>query len=147
MGLPEHPKANIAEGKVIKPVNIATLGNGARIILKDKAECFEEVAFGQKQKTKKEKKKTQNKISTRGAELEDILIAHITENRLSNVMSKLSEPCTADDAGRVCKLLCQDAMEEFKKDFVEAYDELDPKEQKIIRKNFGTQAMSLVRGT
>merc|ERR1712224_539030 len=43
LGLPEHPAANTAEGKVIKPFRVATLANGARIILKDKAEAFTEV--------------------------------------------------------------------------------------------------------
>jgi len=143
LGLPEHPKANIAEGKVIKPIKIATLRNGARIILKHKAECFEEVAFGQKRTAKADKAKPTN-LSRRGEILEDILLAHITENRLSNVLSKLSEECTINDAGRLCRLLCHDAMEEFKKDYIEAYDELDPKEQKIIRKNFGTRGISLV---
>jgi Rnl2 family RNA ligase len=137
LGLPEHPAANFAEGKVIKPVKMAKLGNGSRIILKDKTESFSEI------ETRLASKQKNDTV----AELANILSCYITANRLSNVHSKLSEEYTAADYGRICGLLTQDALEEFNKDHAKAIASLTAKKQKLIRKGVRSKAITLVRAT
>jgi len=86
LGLPPPLSDNIAEGKVIKPFVATYLRNdedgssssssSKSIILKDKAEKFQEVL---ERKTKKI-----TNISEEAQNLADILCSHITSNRLSN---------------------------------------------------------------
>eukprot|EP00529_Nitzschia_sp_RCC80_P016189 CAMPEP_0113501130 /NCGR_PEP_ID=MMETSP0014_2-20120614/32775_1 /TAXON_ID=2857 /ORGANISM="Nitzschia sp." /LENGTH=673 /DNA_ID=CAMNT_0000395667 /DNA_START=47 /DNA_END=2067 /DNA_ORIENTATION=- /assembly_acc=CAM_ASM_000159 len=145
LGLPEHPDENLAEGKVIKPVHYACLGNGERIILKDKTESFAEIVFGKARDKPQRSNGKMDDISDKGADLLRKLLAYATENRLQNVLSKMPEtPTTAKDCGRLCGLLSQDALEDFKKDFGQAFEALDPKERKSIQKTFATRVKELV---
>ena len=145
LGLPVHPDKNVAEGKVIKPVHYACFGFGDRIILKDKTESFAEIAFG---KTHGKPRKCQwkmDELSDKGVDLFEKLLVYATENRLQNVLSKIPEtPLSSYDCGRLCGLLSKDALEDFKKDFGQEFQALDPKERKYIQKNFATSVKELV---
>ena len=96
---------------------------------------------------KKDTSKPTPDLSKDGAGLCQMLLAHVTQNRLQNVLSKLPDVCTAKDCGRVCGLLSQDAMEDFKKDFGDSFDALGKKERKAIQKCFASDVMTLVRAT
>ena len=152
LGLPEHPAVNTAEGKVIKPVRVATLANGSRIILKDKAKAFtevHEVRPSEKKSSKKAAATAAVALSGRGVELADILRAHITTNRLSNVLSKLPdrESVTVKDFNRIVGLFSRDAFDEFEKDYAGDFAALNPKEKKLVKKRFGSEAAALIRSS
>ena len=85
-------------------------------------------------------------LSEQATELYLALVAHVTENRLHNVLSKIPDAgnLTKGDSGRLCGLLSRDALEDFKKDYGGALEELDPKERKAIQRSFGSEAMRLV---
>lgn len=116
--------------------------------MKDKAAAFLEVAPGQgprEQVVKPQKLPPGSKVkSSEGQELMGILLAHVTDNRLDNVLSKLPTPPTKKETGQVCGMLCKDALDDFHKDHGDEYGKLKPKEQKEIQKVFGRRAMEVV---
>jgi len=137
LGLPQI-EGNIAEGIVIKPVDPRFLSSGDRVILKSKNEKFEE------RKSIKKRPVAQDEVTRTpagirlGRELESL----VTENRLQNVLSKM----TGSPAfGEVMKALDSDAWEEFGKDHRQEYDNLDKKEQKEISRAVNQRAVKLVR--
>lgn len=141
LGLPEHPLENICEGVVIKPVITSKLGNGERIIIKSKNEKFTEVAHGKKTEGFA---KEAVKLSETGEKMKDMLIAHLTENRLRNVISKVGD-VTNKDFGKLMGLFTSDAIEDFDKDYPEEFNSLEDKEQKLIKKYFAGKASELIR--
>lgn len=141
LGLPEHPSENICEGVVIKPVITSKLANGERIVIKNKNEKFTEVAHGKKSN---KKPKEAVKLTETGEKMKDMLVAHLTENRLRNVISKVGE-VTQKDFGKLMGLFTSDAIEDFEKDYSEEFNSLEDKEQKLIKKYFGGKAAELIR--
>jgi Rnl2 family RNA ligase len=141
LGLPEHPLENICEGVVIKPVITSKLGNGERIVIKNKNEKFTEVAHGKKSSGEP---KEAVKLSELGEKMKDMLVAHLTENRLRNVISKVGN-ITQKDFGKLMGLFTSDAIEDFEKDYSEEFNTLEDKEQKLIKKYFAGKASELIR--
>ncbi|NIM13439.1 MAG: RNA ligase, Rnl2 family [Candidatus Aminicenantes bacterium] len=146
LGLPAI-EDNIAEGVVIKPVEPSFLKIGARVILKSKNEKFEE----RKAKKKRPiKQKEEIPLSETGERLLQELEALVTENRLQNVLSKRGQmpyPVPKNYFGEVMKEFSHDIWEEFNKDFEDAFDQLDNKEQKKISKTMNGWAAKLVKKT
>ena len=138
LDLPEHPEDNIAEGKVIKPVNFTSLATGAQLILKDKAELFLEVA-----NVPKKNKNSTIILSEKGKNLSEFLCSHVTENRLSNVLSKQAD--IGSNLHFICRLFTQDAFEDFQKDHKADWDSLSVGEKKQINKKFLESSMELVQ--
>ena len=86
-----------------------------------------------------------DELSGKGVDLLEKLLAYPTENRLQNVLSKMPEtPTSSKDCGRLCGLLSQDVLEDFKKDFGQEFQAMDPKERKYIQKSFPTSVKELV---
>jgi Rnl2 family RNA ligase len=145
LGLPNHPGENLAEGKVIKPVSY-TCSDRDRPIVKDKTESFAEVAYGINNRQAKNNKKKDSLLSENARDVVSLLCAHMTDNRLANVISKQQDQDTNNTSsfGLLCSLICQDALEDFNKDYSEELGTLDAKEQKFVKKTLGQTASQLV---
>lgn len=105
---------NTAEGLVIEPVEPAWFNNGNRIYFKNKTESFSE-----KKRAPKEQKVFE--LSEEENEMMNNLLTFNTEQRVSNVISKIGQ-VTNKDFGKILGLTTQDILEEFTKEF-----EIDPK--------------------
>ena len=137
LGLPELEN-NTCEGVVIRPVKSIFLGGGSRVILKNKNEQWEENRRFQKKITKEQE------IPEKVRLLQEAIISYITENRLSNVISKIGE-ITNKDFGKVIGMFNKDVIEDFTKDYGERLSELEKKERKMVTKSIGKHTAKLVR--
>lgn len=104
---------NNAEGLVIEPVIPTWFNNGSRVYFKNKTASFSE---------KKAKPKNEVfELSEDESDLLNELLSYNTEQRVSNVISKIGT-VTNKDFGRILGLTTQDILEEFTKE-----TERDPK--------------------
>ena len=111
----DYTDDNVAEGLVIEPVIPTWFNNGSRVYFKNKTASFSE---------KKAKPKNQVfDLSEDESALLNEIIAYNTEQRVSNVISKIGV-VTNKDFGRILGLTTQDILEEFTKD-----TERDPKKE------------------
>lgn len=99
---------NISEGLVIEPVEPAWFANGSRVYFKNKTESFSE-------KNRQPKEKQVFELSEQESDLLNELLAYNTEQRVSNVISKIGQ-VTNKDFGRILGLTVQDILEDFTKD-------------------------------
>lgn len=97
---------NNAEGLVIEPVEPAWFNNGNRIYFKNKTESFTE---------KKPKEVKVFELSEEESNLLNELLTYNTEQRVSNVVSKIGA-ITNKDFGKILGLTVQDILEEFIKE-------------------------------
>lgn len=111
----DYADDNVAEGLVIEPVIPSWFNNGSRVYFKNKTASFSE-----------KKAKPNNQVfdlSEDESALLNEIIAYNTEQRVSNVISKIGV-VTNKDFGRILGLTTQDILEEFTKD-----TERDPKKE------------------
>jgi Rnl2 family RNA ligase len=108
----DYEGENNAEGLVIEPVEPAWFNNGSRIYFKNKTESFTE---------KKPKEVKVFELSEAESALMNELLTYNTEQRVSNVISKIGQ-VTNKDFGKILGLTVQDIFEEFTKE-----TERDPK--------------------
>lgn len=102
-----YEEENTSEGLVIEPVEPAWFVNGNRIYFKNKTESFSE---------KKSKPKNEVfELSEEESDLLNELLKYSTEQRVSNVISKIGQ-VTNKDFGKILGLTVQDILEEFSKD-------------------------------
>lgn len=99
---------NISEGLVIEPVEPAWFANGSRVYFKNKTESFSE-------KNRQPKEKQLFELSGEESDLLNELLTYNTEQRVSNVISKIGQ-VTNKDFGRILGLTVQDILEDFSKD-------------------------------
>jgi Rnl2 family RNA ligase len=99
---------NISEGLVIEPVEPAWFDNGSRVYFKNKTEGFSE-------KNRQPKEKQVFELSETESDLLNELLTYNTEQRVSNVISKIGQ-VTNKDFGRILGLTVQDILEDFTKD-------------------------------
>ena len=99
---------NISEGLVIEPIEPAWFANGSRVYFKNKAESFSE-------KNRQPKEKQVFELSETESDLLNELLEYNTEQRVSNVISKIGQ-VTNKDFGRILGLTVQDLLEDFTKD-------------------------------
>lgn len=111
-----YPEENTSEGLVIEPVEPSWFNNGSRIYFKNKTEGFSE-----KNRTPKEKKVFA--LSEDESDLLNELLIYNTQQRVSNVISKIGA-VTNKDFGRILGLTTQDILEDFTKE-----TERDPKKE------------------
>ncbi|WP_294302921.1 RNA ligase family protein [uncultured Chryseobacterium sp.] len=141
LGLPEL-EDNRCEGTIIKTLETRYFGNGARIILKNKNEKWIEKS----KVVRKQEKKVQKQIRF-GEDAQRIweeLEQYATVNRLNNVISKIGE-FESTMAGKVIGLFAKDILEDFGKDFPEAFDSIEKEEQKRINKKLNTVVIDTVK--
>ena len=111
LGLPEIDD-NICEGTVVKPYDKqAFLGNGSRVILKNKNKVFAE-----RTNTKPPKIHIEEAITPEMQAEIDIVASFINTNRLRNVLSKIG-PVENKDFGKIMKDFTTDIKEDFEKEY------------------------------
>lgn len=146
LGLPLI-KSNYAEGIVLKPIKTSYLPTGSRVILKKKAKFMSEVN-PPKQKPKKKKKETKQntnvKLSKECQELRENATRYVSENRLRGCISKIGQVSLGKEMAKLLGMLAKDAIEDFKKDFKEKFEKLEPKEQKVITKAVSDAAKIMI---
>jgi Rnl2 family RNA ligase len=136
-GLPQI-ESNVMEGVVIKPVEPCFLKNGSRVIIKNKNEKWEEKAKRPK-RVRKEKE-----ISASVALLQERILEYVTDNRMSNVISKIGPP-TMKDMGKILGIFANDVLEDFMKEHGNEMEKLDKNEQKMVTKVINKPAVDLVK--
>ena len=77
-------------------------------------------------------------------QLQEAIQDYVTENRLSNVISKIGE-ITIKEMGKVLGLFAADIIEDFMKDHGRAMDKLETKEQKLVTKSITKKSVELVK--
>lgn len=116
---------NICEGVVIKPFNNTYVDEfGSVFYIKKKNEEFKE-----KQKEQKEPKENQN---TNLLNLQIEFSRYLNDNRVDSVFSKYGVIESDSDIGKYIKLISDDAMEDFIKDFEFEIAELEEKDKNKI---------------
>jgi Rnl2 family RNA ligase len=141
LGLPPV-EDNICEGIVIRPVTPAYLHNGARVLLKSRNERFAE-----KTSVKKRERRVivepsySEELNNLLPEVED----YVTENRLSNVASKIGNVSVPKDTGKLIGLFSKDILEDFLKEYSGDYLELEKSEQKILNRHANALATNLIK--
>ncbi|WP_294288063.1 RNA ligase, Rnl2 family [uncultured Chryseobacterium sp.] len=141
LGFPEM-EDNMCEGTIIKTLKTCYFGNGSRVILKNKNEKWIEKS----KVVRKQEKKVQKQIRF-GEAAQNIweeLEQYATVNRLNNVISKIGE-FGPKMAGKVTGLFAQDILEDFGKDFPEAFDSIEKEEQKRINKKLNAIVIDKVK--
>lgn len=129
---------NVAEGLVIRPVEVKYFGNGERAIIKSKNSKWSE-------KAQKAGPIIRNDtLSEEHAKVLADLEGYLTVNRLKSVMSKFGSEVTSKDFGRIMGSLMQDAYSEFNRDeyaiSAESWGAIKRKvertAQNLVRENF-----------
>ena len=133
---------NICEGLVIRPVVTTYLHNGARVLLKSKNDRFAE-------KTSVKKREPRLPVApSYSEELKNLLPVvedYVTENRLSNVASKIGHISVPKDTGKLIGLFSKDILEDFLKEHSGEYVELEKSEQKILNRHANELATDLIK--
>ncbi len=141
LGFPEM-EDNRCEGTIIKTLKTCYFGNGSRVILKNKNKKWIE-----KSKVVRKKEKTvqkQIRFGEDAREIWDELQQYVTTNRLNNVISKVGE-FEPKMMGKIIGLFAQDILEDFGKDFPEAFDSIEREEQKRINKKLNAVVIDKVK--
>lgn len=129
---------NIIEGVVIKTTIPRFLNNGSRIMLKNKNQKWAEKAKVRKREI------VVAEISVEVKQLQENILAYVTENRMNNVASKIGE-ITAKNMGKVLGMFAADVLEDFLKDHKQEFNQLDKKDQKLVTKFINKPAVELVK--
>lgn len=132
---------NICEGIVIKSVVPMYIGE-SRMIFKSKNEKFAEINGS------KHEKRTPKEIPPGFIELMNEIEEYITDNRLSNVLSK--EGISDDDLspkhiGMLIGLVFEDAMDDYSKDTGFDLLGLDNETRKLVHKHLSHKIVTLVK--
>jgi Rnl2 family RNA ligase len=131
----EHVVDNICEGTVIRPNTITFFPSGSRCIFKNKNPKWSE-------STKTRKPKTVFVLSDEVMVALEASTAHITLNRLRNVLSKVGN-VEQNDFPKVCGLMTKDVIEEFIKDF--DINSLEKNDRKVLTKQINKLCGNLLR--
>lgn len=142
-GLPEL-EGNLCEGVVIRPTQPQFLRNGSRVLIKNKNEKWVE-------NNNFIDKAILSKLLHEGEELSEEanflceeVYKLITQNRLTNLISKIGEVNPQKDLGKVLGLFNKDALTDFMKNFRDKYDALEKHESKAVNKFLNKHAGQLI---
>lgn len=124
---------NMAEGYVMRPLEVKFLLNGSRAIIKSKNSKWSE-------KIKSTKPKPVFKLNQAQTKLMEDFSQYVSENRLKNILSKFG-PVTNRDFGKLSGLLIQDALVEFERDEYE----VDKDDWKVCKRVVMQMAAELIR--
>ena len=141
LGLPPI-EDNICEGIVIRPVKPTYLRNGSLVLLKSK-----NARFAEKNSLKKRQPKlfVEPSYSEQLVELLSVVEDYVTENRLSNVVSKIGHVSIPRETGKLIGLFSKDILEDFLKENLFEYSELEKSEQKILNRHSNSLAATLIK--
>ena len=133
-------KDNICEGIVIRPVKDKYLWSGQRVILKSKNAKFSERS--KEPRVKKDPVKLSDNIKNA---LDDAS-KYVNTNRLNNVVSKLGKlEYSNKDFKKILGLFIKDILEDYEKDYPEAFDTMDKAEKKLFGKNLSRMSALVIR--
>jgi Rnl2 family RNA ligase len=142
-GLPEL-NGNICEGVVIRPIQPSFLRTDSRVLIKNKNEKWAE-------NNNCIDKAILSKLLHEGEELSDEasflceeIHKLITQNRLTNLISKIGEVNPQKDLGKVLGLYNKDALTDFMKNYQDKYDALEKHESKAVNKFLNKHAGQLI---
>jgi Rnl2 family RNA ligase len=137
-------EGNICEGIVIRPIKTSFLKTGSRVLIKNKNEKWAE-------NNNYIDKTILSKLLHEGEELseEASLLCEevyklITENRLTNLISKISQIDIKKDLGKVLGLYNQDVLTDFFKSYKNQYENLEKHESKAVNKFLNKHAALLI---
>ena len=125
---------NWEEGIVLKPTKPLTLGNGSRVIIKNKNEAFSE----------KRVKKVKPEV-TWSDEMNQVyatMIEFNTENRIRSALSKMGK-VTQKDFGKLLGVVVKDLLDDWVKEY--SYGTLEKSEQKVLTKQLNRDVGDLIR--
>ena len=131
---------NICEGVVIKPVIPMFMGE-KRMIIKNKNEKFQEIS--------KRVKREPVKLSDDVVEVINEIELYVTDNRFSNVLSKVGisdEDLEPNDIGNLLGLFYKDIVEDYNKNTDLKYDKLDKKSAKLVNKHLNRKMVKIMKG-
>lgn len=142
-GLPEL-EGNICEGVVIRPIQPSFLRTGSRILIKNKNEKWAE-------NNNYIDKAILSKLLHEGEELSEEasflceeMYKLITQNRLTNLISKIGEINPKKDLGKVLGLYNKDTLTDFFKTYKDRYDGLEKHDSKAVNKFLNKHAGELI---
>jgi Rnl2 family RNA ligase len=137
-------EGNICEGIVIRLIKTSFLKTGSRVLIKNKNEKWAE-------NNNYIDKTILSKLLHEGEELseEASLLCEevyklITENRLTNLISKISQIDIKKDLGKVLGLYNQDVLTDFFKSYKNQYENLEKHESKAVNKFLNKHAALLI---
>ena len=135
--LPEI-EGNIAEGWVMKPVEVRYLKSRDRVMIKGKNSKFKE----QNKWTRTPKPSIE--LDDSANEIKEVLFSYITENRLRNV---LSHGIVVNDKtfGKILGEFAQDVLTDFLKDHSLEWGNTSEAQCRVIRKLMNKEAGELIR--
>lgn len=152
LGLPSLPMKNPAEGIVIKPVQsiyIETAKGRFRPILKRKIPEFaEDSRFHQATKWMPSNFPVLNEELSIEEELSQEMLALVTKQRLSNVISKLGRVAQGDEERRqqLVQLLINDVLETFNEEWESLFQALSEENQEKLRVQLNQESQRVVNG-
>jgi Rnl2 family RNA ligase len=126
---------NKAEGIVLKPTKPLHLGNGSRVIIKNKNEAFAE-------KAKKKKVKPPADWSDEMTRVWGTMEEFNTENRIRSAISKMGA-ISQKDFGKLLGAVSHDLLEDWVKEH--SYGSLEKSEQKVLTKRLNNDVKALIR--
>ncbi len=135
--LPET-EDNVMEGVVIRPAEPCYLSNGSRVMIKNKNGRWEEKA------KRKKRIVIHTPPSDQVVAMQQAIDEYITDNRLSNVLSKTGQ-ATPQKMGEILAMYSRDVMDDFLKDNAAAFNELEKKEQKAVTKIINSKVVPLLK--
>lgn len=127
---------NICEGVVIKPVEPRFLNGGSRVMIKDKNDRWSE--------NQGKHRLPQDEISEMGHYLAEVILDYINQNRLNNVLSKLSME-EQQKFGILMQYFNHDILDSFLKDYKCDFDALERSEQKRVKKVMNQRASEIIQ--
>ena len=125
---------NYAEGVVLKPSKVMYLGNGNRVVIKNKSDKF-------KERMKSKRVKREEIWTDRMNDVYETINQYINHNRLRSAISKIGT-ITNKDFGKLMKIVSLDVLDDWAKDY--EWD-VDKKEQKSITKKMNREISNLIR--
>lgn len=142
-GLPQID-GNICEGVVIRPIKTLFLSSGPRIIIKNKNEKWAENNNYIDRIILRNLLHEDDEISEEASILCEEIYKLITQNRLTNLISKIGDINPQKDFGKVLGLFNKDALNDFLKTYKERYDNLEKQESKAVNKFLNKHAGQLI---
>ncbi len=139
--LPEVEGNNVCEGVVIEPEEPKHFPSGSRVILKNKNAKFSEKASHRKPR----KLQLPHEWTVEGAGEVQIVFHYITENRLRNVLSHADFGINDKVFGRLMGMFAQDVFKDYLLDRSDKFNELNKKEQDLLKKEMQRKCAECIR--
>ncbi len=135
---------NICEGVVIRPIQPSFLRTGSRILIKNKNEKWAENNNYIDKAILSKLLHEGEDLSEEASFLCEEIYKLITQNRLTNLMSKIGEVNPKKDLGKILGLYNKDALNDFFKTYKDRYHSLEKQESKAVNKFLNKHAAQLI---